>query len=285
MINNFDFVQPGNVAEALEALSAADSAMPLAGGTNVLVNMKRAPLEVDRLVDLTKIEELKTISEERGRIRIGAGVTFSDLLDWKPGGAIEELMQPMCRAFAGPLIRNLATAGGNVCDASAAADISPVLLALDAKIELQSAANGKRILKLEDFFQGVRKTSRHNDELVTAFTLDRPGDDERSFYYKLGKRKADAISIVSVAMIVKLDDMKVAWSRIALGAVAPVAIRACSAEKILTDNPLGENVIRAAAKAAERDASPIDDFRSGAEYRRQMVEVLVVKGLQQINKA
>lgn len=285
MINDFDVVQPGNVAAALEALAEGDGVMPLAGGTNVLVNIKHAPLEAGRLVDLTKIAELKTISEDAGRVRIGAGVTFTDLLEWTPGGALEQLMRPMCRAFAGPLIRNLATAGGNVCDASAAADISPVLLALDAKVELQSAANGKRSLALEEFFQGVRRTARRNDELLTALILDRPGDSEHGFYYKLGKRKADAISIVSVAMIVKIVNGKVAWSRIALGAVAPVAKRAYAAEKILAGTSLDETVIRKAARAALEDASPIDDFRSGADYRRRMVEVLVARGLENIRTA
>ncbi|MDE0284247.1 MAG: FAD binding domain-containing protein, partial [Gammaproteobacteria bacterium] len=196
MINDFEFTRPADMPEALEALAHNGRVVPVAGGTNILVNLKRAPLEADLVVDLTGLEELTPISENNGSVRMGAGFTFARLLEWRPGGAIEGLMRPMCVAFAGPLIRNLATVGGNVCDASAAADISPPLLALDAAVELESAAHGRRTLPLTKFFQGVRRTARRPDELLTAIEFSRPAENERWFYYKLGKRKADAISIV-----------------------------------------------------------------------------------------
>ena len=125
MSNDFDFARPLDVPEALEALAYDGRTVPVAGGTNIMVNMKRAPLEADLVLDLTRVEELTPISDNNGSIRLGAGVTFARLLEWRAGGAVEGLMHPMCVAFAGPLIRNLATVGGNVCDASAAADISP----------------------------------------------------------------------------------------------------------------------------------------------------------------
>ena len=282
MINDFESTQPRIVPEALEALAQTGRAVPLAGGTNILVNMKRAPLEADLVVDLTRLEELKLISRNNGSIRLGAGVTFAELLEWRPGGAVQGLMRPMCIAFAGPLIRNLATVGGNVCDASAAADISPPLLALDAAVELESAAHGRRILPLPEFFRGVRKTARRPDELLTAIEFPQPAEDERWFYYKLGKRKADAISIVSVAMMVRLGQGKVEQARIALGAVAPVAIRTPEAETLLQGEILNETTINAAAAGAAKESSPIDDFRSNGAYRRQMVEALVRRGLKEI---
>lgn len=282
MINDFNFIQAADLPEALTALCGEGKIMPLSGGTNVLVNMKRAPLDTDCVVDLTRVTEIKGIEEGKDSVRIGAGVTFAELLDWHPGGAVEGLMQPMSRLFAGPLIRNLATVGGNVCDASAAADFSPVLLALGGNIELESAADGKRELSAAEFFQGVRQTARKPSELVTAVSFEKPAADERWFYYKLGKRKADAISIVSLAMILKMDGDKVEHARIALGAVAPVALRATSAEKLLEDAKLDEARIADAAKAAVENTSPIDDFRATAAYRLQMVEVLVKRGLSEI---
>ena len=191
-------------------------------------------------------------------------------------------MRPMCVAFAGPLIRNLATVGGNVCDASAAADISPPLLALDAAVELESAAHGRRTLPLAKFFQGVRRTARRPDELLTAIEFPHPAEDERWFYYKLGKRKADAISIVSLAMTVRLEQGKVEQARIALGAVAPVAMRTPETEALLLGETLDEAVINAAAATAARESRPIDDFRATGAYRRQMVEALVRRGLTEI---
>ncbi|MFT5133517.1 MAG: CO/xanthine dehydrogenase FAD-binding subunit, partial [Gammaproteobacteria bacterium] len=279
MINNFEFTQPHDVSEALKALSGKGRIVPLAGGTNVLVNMKRAPLAADLVVDLSRIDALKSITEEKGAIRLGAGVSFAQLLDWRPGGAVDGLMRPMCVAFAGPLIRNLATLGGNICDASAAADASPVLLALDASVELQSAASGSRTMPLTEFFQGVRKTARREDELLMSVGFTKPEDDERWFYYKLGKRKADAISLVSVAMTVSMLGGKVQRARIALGAVAPFAIRTSEAEKLLQGEPLNDTTIAAAAAAAAKESRPIDDFRAGGDYRRRMVEVLVKRGL------
>ena len=282
MVNNFEFTQPRAVPEALEALARPGRVTPLAGGTNIMVNLKRSPLETDLVVDLTRLEELLPITGANGVVRLGAGVSFARLLEWQPGGAIEGLMRPMCIAFAGPLIRNLATIGGNICDASAAADISPPLLALDASVELDSASGGVRTLPLPEFFRGVRKTARRPDELLTAVEFPAPGADERWFYYKLGKRRADAISIVSVAMTVKLAHGRVQRSRIALGAVAPVAMRTRETEKLLQGEPLNEVTIGSAAAMAAREARPIDDFRASGAYRRQMVETLVKRGLNHI---
>lgn len=282
MINDFEFIRARDVPEALQALARGDRVVPLAGGTNVLVYMKRAPLPADVVLDLTRLEALQSISVHRDRVRLGANVTFAQLLEWKPGGPIDELMHPMCVGFAGPLIRNRATIGGNICDASPAADVSPVLLALDAEVELESAANGSRSMALTDFFQGVRKTARRKDELLTGISFAQPGEDERAFYYKLGKRRADAISIVSVAMRVGFDGGRVSMARIALGAVASVAMRAKDAEATLQGEALTDATIRRAAAAAGAECRPIDDFRAGGGYRRQMVEVLVARGLRRI---
>ena len=282
MINDFEFVQAHDIPEALQALAAEGRIIPVAGGTNVLVNMKRAPLPADVVLDLTRVEALEPITNGQDQVRFGANVTFAQLLEWSPGGPLQELIRPMCVAFAGPLIRNLATVGGNVCDASPAADVSPVLLALDAQVELESAAEGSRVVPLPDFFQGVRRTARRHDELLTGISFDRPRDDERVFYYKLGKRRADAISIVSVALRLRLEAGKVEMARIALGAVAPVAMRAPKAEALLVGGALSDQAIAEAASAAALEAQPIDDFRSGGAYRRQMVEALVARGLRQI---
>lgn len=282
MINDFEYVRPRDIPEALQALAGEGRIVPVCGGTNVLVYMKRAPLEADVVVDLARLEALQSITVEQDSITLGANVTFAQLLDWNPGGPVQELMHPMCVGFAGPLIRNRATVGGNVCDASPAADVSPVLLALDAEVELESAADGARTVPLTEFFHGVRKTARRRDELLTRISFPRPADDERTFYYKLGKRRADAISIVSIAIRVRFDGGRVVAARIGLGAVAPVAMRAEEAEAVLQGGTLDEATIARAAVAAAAESRPIDDFRSGGEYRRRMVEALVARGLKRI---
>ena len=281
-MNNFDFFQAQDQREALEQLVGPAAVVPLAGGTNLMVNLKRAPLDADLVVDLSRIESLRLITEEHSTVSIGCCVTFADLLEWRPGGPLEALMQPMAAAFAGPLIRNLATVGGNICDASPAADVSPPLLALGARIKLECAGGTSRALSLQEFFRGVRRTALRSGELLTSIELPRPDPLDRTFYYKLGKRKADAISIVSIAILVRLKSGKAEHVRIALGAVAPVAMRAQKAEAALLGNELSESTIAAAAAVAAAEVSPIDDFRASADYRRRMVDVLVTRGLRQI---
>ena len=284
-MNDFDFVQARDQGEALERLAEPTVVVPLAGGTNLMVNLKRAPLDADLLVDLSRIASLKSISEDDDTWCLGSGVTFAQLLEWRPGGVVEALMRPMAAAFAGPLIRNLATVGGNICDASPAADLSPPLLALDARVKLERAGGSSRLLPLEEFFHGVRRTALQSDELLTSIELPRPDTADRAFYYKLGKRKADAISIVSIAIVLGRESDKVNHLRIALGAVAPVAMRAHKAEAALLGGVLSERTIAVAASAAAAETSPIDDFRASAAYRRRMVEVLVRRGLEQIAAA
>jgi CO/xanthine dehydrogenase FAD-binding subunit len=282
MINDFDFCQPRSVTEALEAVSQDGRIVPIAGGTNVLASMKQTPLDADWVVDLTRIEDLKAIQTDGDSLKLGSAVTLATVLEWHPGGAAEGLLRPMAQAFAGPLIRNLATIGGNICDASPAADCSPPLLALNARVRLESLSEGERWLGLEDFFLGVRKTARRADELLTSIAFPRPPPDARCFYYKLGKRKADAISIVSVAMLLRLESGIVDDARIALGAVAPVAMRARKAEGILRGERPSASVLAQAATTAAAECRPIDDFRAGASYRRSMVENLVLRGLKEM---
>ncbi len=277
-----DFFQPRRLAEALQALSRKGKIVPIAGGTNLLVRMKAAPVEADLIVDLSRIDVLREMGSANDVTSLGACVTLARLVEWHPTGAIEDLIRPMASSFAAPLVRNLATVGGNLCDASPAADLSPPLLALGAKVELESARHGSRRLPLEDFFLGSRRTARRPDELLTRIEIPRPHREARSFYYKLGRRKADAISIVSVAMILRMKETNVEEVRIALGAVAPVAIRARKAEEILRGETPSASTIQAAAAAAAAESRPIDDFRAVAAYRRDMVEALVRRGLGQM---
>jgi CO/xanthine dehydrogenase FAD-binding subunit len=281
MTHDFDFHRPRKLEEALDIISRDGVHVPLAGGTNLLVNMKRAPLEADCVVDLTGIGALREIANGGETLTLGAGVTLARLLEWRPGVAVEGLLRSMACSFAGPLIRNLATVGGNICDASPAADCSPPLLALDAHVKLESASRGTRRLRLEDFFLGVRETARRPDELLTSIESPRPRADDRVFYYKLGLRKADACSIVSVAMLLRLDAGIVEEARIALGAVAPVAMRARKAEQLLRGEKPSESLFTKAATTAVAECRPIDDFRASAAYRRSMVETLVLRGLRQ----
>ena len=282
MINNFNFLQAKDIKHAVDVLARGERVCPVIGGTNVLVNMKRAPLSVDTILDLSDLSALRSITVDDGIISLGAGVNLAQLLEWSKGNAVAaELFSPMCKEFAGPLIRNLATVGGNICDASPANDLAPVLLALDASVVLASKAREVRKIKLADFFKGVRLTDRLPDELMTHIEFQQP-NDEKFYYYKLGKRRADAISIVSVAISIKYDKDKVKRARIALGASAPIPLRSKNAEEVLLEKALDPRIVDSAAAAAVADSNPIDDHRASAKYRRHMIEVLIKRGLTQI---
>jgi CO/xanthine dehydrogenase FAD-binding subunit len=282
MSNDFDFCQPQSLSDALAELSKEGKTVPIAGGTNLMVDMRRVPLAADRVLDLTRVTEIKNITGTDEFLELGAGVTLAEILEWRPGGATEGLLRPMAESFAGPLVRNRATVGGNLCDASPAADLAPPLLALGARVKLESSEREPRYLSLEDFFLGVRETARKPDELLTSIEFPHPCPELRFFYYKLGKRKSDAISIVSVAMALHLNGDVIRRARIGLGAVAPVAMRAHEAEAILEGSRPNEATLVMVAKTAAAESRPIDDFRAGAAYRRRMVETLVLRGLREL---
>lgn len=291
MLPEFDLLRPTALPEALEMLTGAD-AMPIAGGTNVIADLRAGKHEPTALVDLSRLTELRGIRRENsmprssghGHIVIGGGATITELLHDPLVAEHAPALAQAARVFANPLIRNRATVGGNLADASPAADTAPPLLALDAEVELASA-QGTRRVPLADFLVGVRRTLRRPDELLTAVRFPVATDDARatSAFHKLGLRKADAISVLSAAVAVAFDDAgRCASARIALGAVAPRPLRATAAEAVLLGEKLTPAVIGEAARLAGEAASPISDIRGSAAYRRQVTEVVVRRLLMQL---
>ena len=183
--------------------------------------------------------------------------------------------------FANPLIRNRATLGGNLCDASPASDTATPLMALGAEVQL-SSKHGSRWVPLDEFFVHVRKTVRKPDELLTAVRWPLTPARSADTFYKLGLRKADAISVVSMGMFITLDtENKFSVVRIALGSVAPTPIRAYEAEKYLIGKSADEDVYTEAGNLAVQACKPISDVRATAEYRKEMAAVLVKRLLRE----
>lgn len=275
MLPEFDFLRPKTLPDALSML--AEDVMPIAGGTNVIADLRAEKHHPRALVDLSRLAELRGIHREDGHIRIAGGTTITELLREPLIARHAPGLLQAARVFANPLIRNRATVAGNLADASPAADTAPPLLALDAEVELMSR-EGTRRVPLADFFTGVRATVRRPDELLTAVRFPATTDNGRrtTAFYKLGLRKADAISVVSVAVAVTFDDAgRCAQARIALGAVAPQPIRATAAEEVLTSEKLTPTVIAQAARLAGKATRPINDIRGSAAYRREVTEVIV----------
>lgn len=280
-MRDFDLLIPHTLHDALQALAPADhSVQALAGGTDMIVNVRARLVKPDVLVSLNEVGELRGVGRVNGSIRIGAGTRISDFLTNPLLLEHADLARQAAYVFANPMIRNLATVGGNIATASPAGDIIPPLLALDAEIELVSQ-NATRRLPLREFFIGPRKTVRRSDELILNLYLPITQPHAAGAFYKLGLRQADAISIVSVAAWVRRDGDMVQDVRLALGAVAPRPLRAERAEAILRGQAFTDTLFSEAARVAADESSPIDDLRGTAAYRRRMVQVYVKRMLEQ----
>jgi carbon-monoxide dehydrogenase medium subunit len=270
------FVAPDTVVEAIEQRHLlGDTAIYLAGGTDLGVIMRRHLVTPQHLIDLSRIEELRTLGRVDDVIVIGSAVTHRTIeLSGLFAGHADALREA-CATVGSVQTRNVGTLGGNLCNASPAADTAPVLLALDAVVEI-AGTEGRRLLPIDDFFAGYRQTALAPGEILTAIRVPVPDGPRGSAFLKLGRRKAMEISIASVAVRVDLtSDGMVAATGVGLGSVAATSLRSASAEQTLTGSPPAPETWDAAGHAAASDCSPIDDIRATGEYRAAMVSVLV----------
>jgi CO/xanthine dehydrogenase FAD-binding subunit len=283
MLAEFDLWRPQTLPEALALLAdKAPQARPLAGGTNVLVELRGTAHGPQALVDLSRVRELRGLQRQDGHVVMGGGTTLTEVLTHPLITEHGALLKEAAALFANPLVRNRATVAGNLVDASPAADAAPPLLALDAMVQLASRS-AARWVPLEDFLVGVRQTLRQPDELLVAISWPVPASVSRGAYSKFGLRRADAISVLSAAVRVECDEAgHCRQARIALGAVAPRPFRAHAAEDCLNGQTLTTAAIAEAAHLAAEAARPIDDIRGSAAYRRRLVEVTVRRLLTQV---
>jgi len=281
LLPQFEYHEPKTLSEACEIMAELSGrAKALAGGTDLIVNMKKKLIRPEHLVCVDRVDELKGIEASEGRVRIGACEKVADI------ASSEEVNRHISALTAGasnlgsPLIRNLATIGGNLASARPAADLPPSLMAYGAELTLRSK-NGERLIKIEDLFQGPGETIMQPEDLISEILVPVPAGAYGAHYIKLGVRRALEISIVNVATFVQLDNdgSHIADARVVVGAVAPTPIRAPSAEAVLKGEKADEGLFDKAAEAASGDAKPIDDFRASAEYRRDMVAVLTKRAL------
>lgn len=281
LLPKFDYEEPKSLREALLLFSELKGkARIIAGGTDLLVNMKKRSVTPECLVSLRKVDGLRRIDRKRSAVEIGSYVTVSELAS---SVVITELFPVLARSAASlgsPLIRNRATAGGNIVTARPAADLPPALMALGAKVELKGKGR-KRTVDLDSFFTGPGTSVIGSDEVLTKISIGSLPPYTGGDYIKLGHRAALEIAIVAVASRITLDkpDGLILDARVVLSAVAPKAIHALSAEEVLTGQRPSEELFAKAASLAAADSLPVTDIRGGAEYRRAMVETLTMRTL------
>ncbi len=275
------YYRPRSLEEALEILvQRAGEVRPVAGGTDLLVQAKDGRVDPAALFDVTLVAELQGIEEEGGHLRIGSGVTHAELM----GSALVERYCPAlpmaCAFVGGPQIRNRATLGGNLANASPAADTVPPLYAADASVQLVSVSE-RREVPIADFFTGPGQTVLAPDELIVGVRVPRrPG--VRAAFFRLGQRRAQAISKVSIAVAMSFREGRPDWVRVAVGSVGPTVIRALQTEKALQGG--GYDALRQALEAVKQEVRPLDDLRSTREYRREMSAVLLERAIRKLTE-
>jgi CO/xanthine dehydrogenase FAD-binding subunit len=272
------FHRPKTLAEALEIKAAHPSAVPLAGGTDLMVELNFRHRRPAAIVDLTAVPELADWAPEDGRLRVGAGVTYTRLIeelgDRLPGLAIAS------RTVGSPQIRNRGTVGGNLATASPAGDGLPPLYVSDAEVELASV-RGTRRLPVAEFITGPKRNGIEPDELIAAFVLPPAGGPQQ--FAKVGTRNAMVIAVCSVALALWPERRRVA---VCIGSAGPTPIEATEAEELASGaldwdggGPIPEDALARFGELVGAAARPIDDVRGSARYRSHAVGVLARRTL------
>ncbi len=281
ILPKFDFHEPTTIEEACQIIAElGDKASLIAGGTDLMVNMKKKILSPEHLVSLARIENLKEVDFSEDLVKIGACITVAELCDSDKIGKVLSALAQGAKSLGSPLIRNLATIGGNISSARPAADLPPSLMAYDATVILKSST-GERAESLDCFFTGPGLAVMKPDEVLTEIHIKVPPANSGAGYINLGIRKAQDINVINVASYLAFDDNNdtIQTARVVMGAVGPTPIRAPLAEKILIGEKPDKNLFEKAGEAASQDSCPITDFRGCDEYRDDMAGVLTKRTL------
>ena len=279
-MRRFHLALPRSIEDCLKLLAErGPEAKLVAGGTDLLPQMKNGLIKPAAVIDLSGVADLRVLRREDGAgLRVGASVAAREIeLDPYTRSAYPALAES--GALVGSVqIRNLATVGGNLCNAAPSADMAPPLMALEAEAII-AGPRGRRRVPMADFFTGVRRTVLAPDELLVELIVPAPGPRSGGQYLRHTPRRELDIAVVGVASQVTLSDGVCRKARIALAAVAPTPIRATAAERALEGQPLTAQHIARAAQLAVEAARPISDQRGSADFRRHLVGVLTRRTL------
>jgi len=276
-LRDFEVERPRTLAAALARLAAPERPCPLAGGSDLYVAIEAGRAPARRYLDLSRLDELRGIVADRGALRLGALTTYTDLRRSRLVARRAPVLAEMAATVGAAAIQNRGTLGGSLGNASPASDPAPVLLVLDAEIELaarRGRAVERRRVPIARFFTSYRETAMRADELVVAIRIPAAAlDGWRHAYRKVGARRAQAISKLVVATAVRTGGRprRFAGVRIALGSVAPVSMRATATEELLLGGRLDDDALLDTARRRLREEiAPIDDLRSTAAYRARV---------------
>lgn len=283
----FDYIRPKNLKETIRILSETDKTRKvLAGGTDLFVQMRKGLIQPAMLVDIKSIPQFSRISiSAKGELVVGAGVTLSELEQWARTEKDWQGLSMAAGCIGSEQVRNRATVVGNVCRASPAGDMAPMLIAMDGRVEIRGP-KGKKLILVEDFITGPGKTVLARGEVVGFLRIPNPRLKTETSYLKLGARRAMETAIVAVAVRITMDQTleKIRLARIVLGAVAPTPLRVPQAEEMLMKRGVTPEVLEEISEKAKYLAKPITDLRGSESYRSEMVKVMTRRAIEQIWK-
>jgi carbon-monoxide dehydrogenase medium subunit len=279
----FQYLAPKSTQELLGLLAThRDKARVLAGGTDLINWLAEKVICPEYVIDLDGLPDIGEMSYEDGKgLTLGAAVKIETI---EKSPLIKEKyfsLHVAAGQIGSPQVRAMASVGGNACNASPCADMPPPLVTLGATVTLVSQ-RGRREMPLEEFIRGNRDTAIEADELLESFFIPEPPPRSASRYATMGLRAAQEIDIASVAVNLTLSAQgTVADVRIAMGAVAPISMRARKAEELLKGQKPGDEILNQAAKSCGQECSPIDDLRASASYRRHVIEIMAGRVLRE----
>ena len=277
-LDGYYLTTPAALSEALTLLADDPSARPFAGGTDLMVLLEAGHLPRGRYVSLWGLRDLRGIEERDDLVAVGALTTYTEIRQSDVLASHYPMLVHAASETGGIATQNRGTIGGNIANASPAADTPPVLLAYDASLELQSASGSRRV-DYQNFHTGYKKMDLRPGEIIARVLLPARTTGWRDFYRKVGTRSAQAISKICIAGSILMDHSTVADVRIAMGSVAPCVVRCPAAESALRGRSIEEGSIADATSALARDIAPIDDMRSTAKYRLRVAQNLLAEFL------
>ncbi len=279
-LSDIKFHAPKTVEEALTLLQSLEGAWVMAGGTDLLVDLKQGLIEVQNIVSLQKLEELKDIELEDNEIRIGALVTPKLIMTHPLINQLLPALSGAARSMAAHQTRTMATIGGNIASAVPSADLPPSLIAAEARVELRRL-DSSRQESLISFFTGPRETCCVEGEILTFITIPVPPAQTGISYQKFTLREANALAVASVAARLTLEGSVIQKAVIVLGAVAPTPLLASKASQSIVGNIPTEELFRQAASIAQKESRPITDLRGSIWFREALIGTLTRRALEE----
>lgn len=275
------YYTPKNLSEALELKEGyGKRGRIISGGTDLVIDFsKKGVSSTEAVIDISSIPDIRNIFIQNGELYIGSAVTFSEILHSSVIREHVPVLAEAARQIAGPQIRNLATIGGNVVNASPAADAIPPLLVLNAMVSIIGAGGGSREVYLEQFLLGNRKVALEPNEIVTGFHFQIPSKNCCQYFRKVKPRQSMAIALLNLAICLCVEKARISDVRIAMGAVAPTALRIKTVENKLKNLPTDLAKNPECYQGVLSDIDPITDFRASRQYRLRVAKNLLYEAV------